>query len=104
MKTLDFSYSSKDLQDFVALYQEGRLNLEPGFQRQSVWSLNDRKKLLLSILQNYPVPSIFLYKRPDDDGRLTYDVLDGKQRIESFLMFMGAESFRRSRFEIRAKL
>lgn len=104
MKSLEFNYGSKDLQDFVSLFQEGRLNLEPGFQRQSVWSLNDRKKLIQSILQNYPVPSIFLYRRPDAGGRLNYDVLDGKQRLESVLMFIGANSFKRGRFGIKTKL
>lgn len=104
MKALEFNYGSKDLQDFISLHQEGRLNLEPGFQRQSVWNLNDRKKLIQSILQNYPVPSIFLYKRPDDKGRLNYDVLDGKQRLESVFMFLGANSFKRGKFTIKAKL
>lgn len=104
MKALEFNYSSKDLQDFVSLFHEGRLNLEPGFQRQSVWSVNDRKKLIQSILQNYPVPSIFLYRRPDTGGRLNYDVLDGKQRLESVLMFIGAKSFKRGRFGIKTKL
>jgi hypothetical protein len=104
MKALEFNYGSKDLQDFISLHKEGRLNLEPGFQRQSVWNLNDRKKLIQSILQNYPVPSIFLYRRPDDNGRLNYDVLDGKQRLESAFMFLGAHSFKRDRFNIKAKL
>ncbi|MBL7839648.1 MAG: DUF262 domain-containing protein [Cyclobacteriaceae bacterium] len=104
MKTLEFNYGSKDLQDFISLHHEGRLNLEPGFQRQSVWSLNDRKKLIQSILQNYPVPSVFLYKRPDEHGRLNYDVLDGKQRIESCLMFVGANSFKRERFDLKTKI
>ena len=94
MKALEFNYGSKDLQDFLSLFQEGRLNLEPGFQRQSVWSVNDRRKLIQSLLQNYPVPSIFLYRRTDENGRLNYDVLDGKQRLESVLMFLGAGGFR----------
>jgi len=104
MKALEFNYGSKDLQDFLSLFQEGRLNLEPGFQRQSVWSVNDRRKLIQSLLQNYPVPSIFLYRRTDENGRLNYDVLDGKQRLESVLMFLGAGGFRRDRFTIKAKL
>lgn len=104
MKTLDFTYSSKDIQDFISLFQRGSLNLEPGFQRKSVWSENDRKKLIISVIQNYPVPSIFLYKTTDDKGRLKYDVLDGKQRLESILMFIGEKGFRSSKFEIKAKL
>lgn len=78
----------KTIQDLVNLYEKGHLNLEPGFQRDSVWSKSDRVKLIDSILRNYPLPSIFLYKR-EHDGQYIYDVIDGKQRIESILMFMG---------------
>lgn len=62
MKVLDFISGSKDVRDFVSLFNEGRLNLEPGFQRQSVWTTNDRKTLIKSVIQNYPIPSVFLYK------------------------------------------
>ena len=104
MKILDFSYGSKDVQDFVSLFTEGRLNLEPGFQRQSVWAETDRKKLILSICQNYPIPSVFLYKSTDGDGKLKYDVLDGKQRIESLLMFQGLGKFKHDKFTVKTRL
>lgn len=104
MKTLEFTYGSKDVQDLISLYQENRLNLEPGFQRHSVWTIADRKKLILSVLQNYPIPSVFLYKTVDESGRLKYDVLDGKQRLESALTFMGLGKFKKERFEIKANM
>src|SRR5688500_11901790 len=104
MKSTEFSYGSMVVQDYVWLVNEGRLNLEPGFQRQSVWTLNDRKKLIQSISQNYPIPSIFLYKSTDKDGKLKYDVLDGKQRLESLLMFQGVGKFKRDKFTARLQL
>src|SRR5450830_47808 len=55
------------------------------FQRQSAWKERDRAKLIESILRNYPLPAIFLYRR-EEDGKLVYDVIDGKQRLESILM------------------
>lgn len=70
------------------LYEHKHLNLEPGFQRQSVWNERDRAKLIESILRNYPLPAIFLYKR-EEKGHLVFDVIDGKQRLESILMFIG---------------
>jgi hypothetical protein len=73
---------------------------EPGFQRQSVWTERDRAKLVETILQNYPVPAIFLYRR-EDEGELIFDVIDGKQRLESIFMFMGAM---RGRFSVRTRL
>ena len=79
---------TKTIKDLENLYEEGLLNLQPGFQRQSVWSERDRAHLIDSILRNYPLPAIFLYRR-EHDGQIIYDVIDGKQRIESILMFMG---------------
>ena len=81
------------------LYEHKRLNLEPGFQRQSVWSQRDRIKLIDSLLRKYPLPAIFLYKRPKD-GELRYDVIDGKQRLETIFMFIGSM---RGRFNVKMK-
>ena len=96
--SLDFDYGDKTVQEFVLLFNNGQLNLEPGFQRDSVWTLSDRKKLIESLLQNYPVPSVFLYRQKSDNGKLRYDVIDGKQRLETVLMFQGAGCFRGLRF------
>jgi len=101
--SLDFDYGDKTIQEFVLLFNNRQLNLEPGFQRDSVWTLSDRKKLIESLLQNYPVPSVFLY-RQNENGRLRYDVIDGKQRLETVLMFQGAGRFRGSRFGVRLRL
>lgn len=101
--TLDFDYGNKTIQEFVLLFNNRQLNLEPGFQRDSVWTLSDRKKLIESLLQNYPIPSVFLYRR-NDNGKLRYDVIDGKQRLETVLMFQGAGHFRGSRFAAKVRL
>ncbi|MGI8555041.1 MAG: DUF262 domain-containing protein [Pyrinomonadaceae bacterium] len=70
MNQLKFEYGHKTIQDFVGLFERNQLNLEPGFQRDSVWQPNDRRKLIESIFQNYPIPSVFLYKQVNDDGNL----------------------------------
>ena len=101
--SLDFDYGDKTIQEFVLLFNNGQLNLEPGFQRDSVWTISDRKKLIESLLQNYPIPSVFLY-RQNENGKLRYDVIDGKQRLESVLMFQGAGYFRGSRFAAKVRL
>lgn len=91
---------NRTITDLVNLHEDGLLNLEPGFQRQSVWSERDRAKLIESILRNYPLPAVFFYRR-EERGQIYYDVIDGKQRIESILMFMGEL---RGRFHTRVVL
>jgi hypothetical protein len=83
-----FESHPRTIQDLIHLYVNGGLNLEPGFQRASVWKDRDRVKLIESILRGYPLPAVFLYKR-SDGGSLRYDVIDGKQRLESVLMYTG---------------
>src|SRR5215218_2737915 len=63
---------NKTVTDIVNLFEDGLLNLEPGFQRQSVWSERDRAKLIDSILRNYPLPAVFFYRR-EEQGQIYYD-------------------------------
>lgn len=101
MKTeLNHHSYPKPIHDLVNLYKDGQLNLNPGFQRDSVWTTKDRAKLIDSIFKNYPLPAIFLYRR-EDNGALIYDVIDGKQRLETILMFMGV--LRGNRFFVKTQ-
>jgi 5-methylcytosine-specific restriction endonuclease McrA len=86
--SIRYSAQTRTVQDLVHLYQKGQLNLNPGFQRESVWSDRDRAKLIDSILRRYPIPAVFLHET-HKDGSIVYDVIDGKQRIESIFRFMG---------------
>jgi hypothetical protein len=61
--------------------------------------MKDRRKFIQSVLEGYPVPSIFLYRR-EENGRPIYDVLDGKQRLETNFMFSRVWPFKRSGFAV----
>jgi len=89
MATLRYEAQTKTLQDIINLYKDDHLNLEPAFQRASVWNDRDRAHLVDSILRGYPLPAVFFRRRTNDSGYLIYDVIDGKQRIESILRFCG---------------
>jgi len=86
--------------EYFDAYDKGVLNLSPTFQRKSVWRDRDRHLLIESLLRGFPIPAIFLYQR-NEAGRLCYDVIDGKQRLETILRFMG--SMRRA-FTVKASL
>jgi hypothetical protein len=100
MNHLHCDYNSMTVLNFVNLYKNGQLNLTPGFQRDSVWKPSDRQKLIQSILNGFPIPSVFLYKNTAE-GKIIYDVIDGKQRLESILMFMGVGRFRAKTFSAK---
>src|SRR4051794_26328055 len=85
---IQYEMQPKPVQEVFNLFRLGQLNLEPGFQRKSVWSVADRRRLIESIIRGYPLPTVFFYQRTEG-GQYVYDVIDGKQRIETLLMFAG---------------
>ncbi|QQR72939.1 MAG: DUF262 domain-containing protein [Holophagales bacterium] len=96
-------FGERTINELCLMFRSGQINLAPGFQRKSVWSLSDRRRLIHSIARSYPVPCIFLYKR-NLRGRLVYDVIDGKQRLESLFMFLRQGRFKDQAFEARLEL
>ena len=92
-------YEVRRVSSLAKLLQEGRLNLSPVFQRNSVWRPNQRWKLLETIFRGYPIPAIFLVEKHGKHGFLSYDVIDGKQRLESIFLFMGLLKGRRNKKE-----
>ncbi len=101
--TLVTYHGTKSIQDFVDLYAAKRLNLSPAFQRQSVWTARDRQLLINSIFDNMPLPSVYLYRQTGKGGTPLHDVIDGKQRLESILLYMRKGPLRRVEDELWIK-
>jgi hypothetical protein len=100
---LHANFGERTINELLLISRNRQINLEPGFQRNSVWSSADRSRLVQSIMSNYPIPCIFLYQR-NSRGRTIYDVIDGKQRLETILMYTGTGQFRRERFDVKLSL
>ena len=81
----------QDITWFLDLQVRQQLELDPPYQRKSVWALKDRQYFLDTIFRNYPCPAIFLHKNTNDVGKTTYYVVDGKQRLETIIMFSNNE-------------
>ena len=69
------------------LYRENKIELSPPYQRRPAWRTRQREDLLDSIFNGIPLPAVIVYKT--DAGRRTfvYEVMDGKQRLETILHF-----------------
>jgi hypothetical protein len=86
---MNYKNTETKLDTLVTYFNSERINLNPVFQRGRVWLLKNRRELMKNILRGRPIPAIFLYK--DETGSAyTFNVLDGKQRLESILMFIGS--------------
>jgi hypothetical protein len=72
---------------FLDLNVNKQLNLDPPYQRKSVWSQTYREFFIDSVIRNYPTQSVFLEIAVNADGPTEYKVLDGKQRLITLIKF-----------------
>jgi hypothetical protein len=80
-KSLDISFN--ELHDMSA---NGELNIKPDYQRLFRWSEGQRSRFIESLILEMPVPPIFVIE--EAEGR--YQLIDGLQRISSYLHLRGA--------------
>jgi hypothetical protein len=84
---VDRSPRPQDISWFLDLHQRGQLDLDPPYQRKSVWTRGDKQFFLDTIFHNYPCPAVFLHKTISDEGEVFYHVVDGKQRLQTIFEF-----------------
>lgn len=75
------------LSELVDWVKRDKINLQPPYQRNFIWTPKDQKLLIDSILRGYPLPNFFIYKRKD--GK--YDMVDGQQRATTICKFIKGE-------------
>ncbi len=80
--------SEMKIEQLVTYFNNKKINLSPAFQRGHVWTITQRRKLLKNMIQMKPIPAIFLYKEASGSSYI-YNILDGKQRLESLILFIG---------------
>ena len=79
-----YSYQIFTIRRLAEMINAGNLDLNPDWQRGSVWTRDQRPKLIDSLDNGYPIPHITLWTRP----RSKYVMVDGKQRTETMIGFI----------------
>lgn len=78
-EAVDFSFG-----ELLNLHRDQEIVIRPEYQRLFRWTLEQRSRLIESILLRLPIPPIFLVE--DENGVL--ELIDGLQRISSVLQFL----------------
>jgi hypothetical protein len=79
-------WQAKDfsIREFLTMKNDGELTLQPQYQRNYVATDLIASKLIESIILDVPIPVVYLAE--EQDG--SYSVIDGQQRLTSFLSFL----------------
>jgi len=70
------------------LHNRELLDLDPPYQRRSVWNQKYKDYFIDTVLLGYPTPPIFLHRKMEADGTERFSVVDGKQRITTVFEFI----------------
>ncbi len=73
---------------FWDVYTRHLLEMDPPYQRRSVWNQEYKDYFIDTILNGYSTPAIFLYQEITPQGASTYSVVDGKQRLSALFDFV----------------
>lgn len=85
----NFDGRTYSINDFLEWHEKGQLELNPKFQRRSVWSDKARSYLMDTIVRGKPIPKIFIRQKINPQTRASIrEVVDGQQRLRTIISFV----------------
>lgn len=68
-----------------------QINMDPPYQRISVWDKDKQQRFIDSIINGFDIPKLYFHEVPltsSQTGKYKYSVIDGKQRLQALWSFM----------------
>lgn len=81
---MKYTITQWTIKKLYSIFNEGKLNLSPPYQRNFIWSIDDQQTLIDSINRNIPIPNFFIL----DKGQGQYEMVDGQQRSRTIIGFI----------------
>ena len=80
---MKFKIENWTINDLLSLLSKGKLDLNPPYQRNPIWTKQTQKQLIYSIKQGQPIPNLFLLRNGPD----TFEMVDGQQRTRALKLY-----------------
>jgi len=85
---LNINFSSRNIEELMESFvMYFGVDFNPSYQRELVWNLDDEKLLISSVFNRIDIGKFVLLKLPFTDGGLNYEILDGKQRLNTLYRY-----------------
>lgn len=81
---MDYTLKEFTIRELFDLVDNNKIDLNPSYQRNFIWSPDNQKELIDTILRVYPLPNFFLYLKPGGG----YEMVDGQQRTKTIYRFI----------------
>lgn len=74
------------IQSAYGWFSNEKLIVNRRYQRKLVWTLEEKQRLIESILKKYPIPAVLVAEREGALG--SYEIIDGLQRLHAIFSFI----------------
>lgn len=84
------NHTTKQIHELYQDIKEGRLVLQPDFQRRLVWNVAHKVEFIETILKGFPFPEIYIADRGINLTDITSErvVVDGQQRMDTIRSYI----------------
>ena len=86
----DLSIKGESIQSLYGSYLKETFLVNRRYQRKLVWTIEEKRSFLDSIVNGYPVPLVLLAEVKTDAGR-KLEIIDGMQRMNAIMSFIDQE-------------
>ena len=76
---MKYVFETWTIAELINFYTQNKIDLNPPYQRNDIWTNATKRRLIDSIKSNYPLPVFFLYKKDDT----SFEMVDGQQRTRA---------------------
>ena len=90
-RTVDFDTYDMQVQELLRQLEGRQISVSPAYQRQFRWDDERCSELIESLLLGIPIPNLFMATNDED---LTWEVVDGVQRLSTMVKFAGDDQLR----------
>ena len=92
MQKIQISFRSYSIEDIKRLINNKEFIIQPKFQRRRTsWPLTAKTGLMDSIINNFPIPPIYVREFVNETKERKREIIDGQQRISTILEFTKGE-------------
>lgn len=86
----DLTVKGESIERVFGNYQEWRYIVNRRYQRKLVWTLDEKRRFIDSIISGYPVPIVLLAERKDP-VQTQFEIIDGMQRLNAIFSYLENE-------------
>lgn len=87
----DLTVKGESVERIFGNYQAWRYIVNRRYQRKLVWTLDEKRRFIDSVISGYPVPIVLLAERKIPTGPSQFEIIDGMQRLNALFGFIENE-------------